>query len=48
MKKNEKRRNKDPYTSGDYAFKHHPIYNPVDYRFAHDNRYMMSELGRYK
>lgn len=28
--------------------RHHPINNPVDYRFAHDNRYVINELGHYK
>ena len=47
-KMNEKREKMDPYRSQDYAFRHHPINNPVDYRFAHDNRYVIQELGHYK
>ena len=45
-KKSEKRNEfYNPYTSRDYNFKHHPINNPVDYRLAHDNRYVMKQLG---
>lgn len=37
-----------PYTTQKYQEMHHPIYNPVDFRYAHDNRYVMNELGSLK
>jgi len=34
-----------PYKTREFEHVHHPINNPVDFKHAHDNRYV---LGQFK
>lgn len=45
VREGEKRYHREvPYRSGEFEQRHHPINNPIDFRYAHDNKYFMGQL----